>query len=198
MTNSRRTSRGPVKLMPGPGTGPPTGGFRNTVLGYWQISKYVALPSAGEWTVPCRTGHTKHGVYRHRIFHTLQITSINFTGTATQLVSFDRIILHILCQATGYAATCTIWNTFRGKIQPCPRKYSQFFQFCLIALASNNLHRLYRYITALPSFSVTVFVFHLYSLTLSYFILIFFPSVFIISFFVSALYHSPFCNTTLP
>jgi len=27
MTNSRRTSRGPVQLMPGPGTGPRSGGW---------------------------------------------------------------------------------------------------------------------------------------------------------------------------
>jgi len=27
MTNSRRSSRGPVKLMPGPGTGPRPGGW---------------------------------------------------------------------------------------------------------------------------------------------------------------------------
>jgi len=48
--------------------------------------------------------------------------------------------------------------------------YSQFFQFSLIALASDNLHRPYRHTTELPSFSVTAFVFHIYSPILSYFI----------------------------
>jgi len=53
--------------------------------------------------------------------------------------------------------------------------YSQFIQFCLIAIASNNLHRLYRHITLLPSLSVTAFVFHLYSIILPYFVPHFLP-----------------------
>jgi hypothetical protein len=55
------------------------------LLGYWQISKCAALPSAGEWTVSCCKGHTKDGVYRRRIFQTVQVTSVNCTCTVQPL-----------------------------------------------------------------------------------------------------------------
>jgi len=41
--NSRRTSRGPLYLMPGPGTGPRPGGWETLIYTEWHIPDVVSI-----------------------------------------------------------------------------------------------------------------------------------------------------------